>query len=67
MLFTVNPQEWESDYRGQRYVGSNCWTEKTRTSPDLSELPHKIADTNGQLWTVKSIRIVERSQKVQRK
>ena len=65
VLFTVNPQqqEWEWGGRGQQYVGTNCWTEDTWTSPDLSGLQHQIADTNGQIWTVKSIHIVQRVRK----
>ena len=63
MVFTVNLQEREWGYRGQQYHGSRHWIETVEESPDLSGRGFQIADSNGQLWTVKSIFSVEKTSK----
>ena len=63
ITFTANLDEWDAESRGQRYVGSNCWVETARQSPDLSDRQYQLFDTNGKLWTVTSIHMVERIRK----
>jgi len=63
IIFTVNPQEWDSEYRGDQNRGPRYWTETTRQSPDLSSRNLRVADANNRLWTVKSIYSVEKTGK----
>ena len=61
VVFTVNPQEWESKYRGLQNHGRRYWTQTSRTSPDLSEYGYQIADINGHLWTVTGVSSSEKA------
>ena len=63
LVFTVNPQEWDSQYHGLQNHGRRYWTQTLRHSPDLSEYGYQIADINGHLWTVTGISSVEKAGK----
>ena len=63
VVFTVNPLEWDSQYRGLQNHGRRYWTETFRNSPDLSEYGYQIADINGHLWTLTGMYSVEKAGK----
>ena len=61
--FTVNPQEWDSTYIGDRNHARRYWSETIRNSPDISYQNYQLKDNNGQSWTIQSIFATEKIKK----
>ena len=61
LTFTVDPQEWTADYRGGKQFATRYWYETARIAPDLSDKHLQITDTKGTIWTIKSIRALEKT------
>ena len=59
ITFTINPQEWASNYGGPQYRAHSNWTEITRRSPDLSSSSLQITDAKGAVWTITAMSSLE--------